>query len=380
MADTTLLQIPADLKPADGRFGAGPSKVRPEQLARARRAGRPDGDLAPPEARQGRSSRRVQERPRCSSSRAPDGYEVALGNGGTTCFWDAAAFGLVRERALHLTYGEFSSKFAKVTEARAVPGRPGRHRRRAGHRAGAADRRRRRRRRRLGAQRDLDRRDGARLAAGRGRRAGADRRDVGRRRPARRRRRRRRLLLRPAEVLRRRRRAVAGGAVARRGRAHRRARRVATAGSREFLSLHDRARQLAQAPDLQHARRSRRCCCSPSSSTGCSTAAASRTSASAAPRESSSDHLYGWAEASDVRDPVRRRRRRSARWSSARSTSTTSVDAAAVAATLRANGIVDTEPYRKLGRNQLRVAMFPAIDPDDVRALTACIDYVVENS
>ena len=50
-----------------------------------------------------------------------------------------------------------------------------------------------------------------------------------------------------------------------------------------------------------------------------------------------------------------------------------------MAKTLRANGIVDTEPYRKLGRNQLRVAMFPAIDPDDVKALTACIDYVVEN-
>ena len=55
-------------------------------------------------------------------------------------------------------------------------------------------------------------------------------------------------------------------------------------------------------------------------------------------------------------------------------------DAAAIAATLRANGIVDTEPYRKLGRNQLRIAMFPAVDPDDVRALTACIDWVVEQS
>jgi phosphoserine aminotransferase len=54
-----------------------------------------------------------------------------------------------------------------------------------------------------------------------------------------------------------------------------------------------------------------------------------------------------------------------------------SVDAAAVAATLRANGIVDTEPYRKLGRNQLRIAMFPVVEPDDVEALTACIDHVV---
>ena len=73
------------------------------------------------------------------------------------------------------------------------------------------------------------------------------------------------------------------------------------------------------------------------------------------------------------------RTRPTARWSSAPSTSTTSIDAAAVAKTLRANGIVDTEPYRKLGRNQLRIAMYPAVDPADVEALTACIDYVVDH-
>ena len=91
----------------------------------------------------------------------------------------------------------------------------------------------------------------------------------------------------------------------------------------------------------------------------------------------SSGVLYDWAEASDVRDPVRRRARSTARRSSSRSTSTTSIDAAAVATTLRANGIVDTEPYRKLGRNQLRVATFVAIEPDDVRTLTRAIDFVV---
>jgi phosphoserine aminotransferase len=53
------------------------------------------------------------------------------------------------------------------------------------------------------------------------------------------------------------------------------------------------------------------------------------------------------------------------------------VDAATIAGVLRANGIVDTEPYRKLGRNQLRIGMYPAVDPEDVEALTACIDYVV---
>ena len=92
----------------------------------------------------------------------------------------------------------------------------------------------------------------------------------------------------------------------------------------------------------------------------------------------SSEHLYGWARA----QPRTRRRssptRPSARWSSARSTSTRTVDAAALAATLRANGIVDVEPYRKLGRNQLRIGMFPAVEPADVQALTACIDWVVE--
>ena len=91
----------------------------------------------------------------------------------------------------------------------------------------------------------------------------------------------------------------------------------------------------------------------------------------------SSSHLYGWAEAHEhatpfVADPAKR--------SLVVGTIDFSddVDAAAIAATLRANGIVDVEPYRKLGRNQLRVAMFPATDPSDVRALTACIDYVLE--
>jgi phosphoserine aminotransferase len=91
----------------------------------------------------------------------------------------------------------------------------------------------------------------------------------------------------------------------------------------------------------------------------------------------SSSHLYGWAEAADfatpfVEDPAKR----------SLVVGTVdfdeAVDAAAVAATLRANGIVDTEPYRKLGRNQLRIGMFPAVEPSDVEALTACIDFVVE--
>jgi phosphoserine aminotransferase len=92
----------------------------------------------------------------------------------------------------------------------------------------------------------------------------------------------------------------------------------------------------------------------------------------------SSDHLYGWAQASEyatpfVADPAKR--------SLVVGTIDfdESIDAAQVAKALRANGILDTEPYRKLGRNQLRIGMFPAVDPDDVRALTACIDHVVEH-
>ena len=108
------LQIPADLKPADGRFGCGPSKVRPEQLAALAGAG---AELMGTSHRQ-KPVKSLVGRVRSGLRELfslPDGYEVVLGNGGSTAFWDAAAFGLVRERALHLAYGEFSSKFADTT-------------------------------------------------------------------------------------------------------------------------------------------------------------------------------------------------------------------------------------------------------------------------
>ena len=110
----TQLIIPEALKPADGRFGCGPSKVRPQALANLAREGA---------ALMGTSHRQRPVKALVGELRAgmrelfemPDGYEVLLGNGGTTAFWDAAAFGLVRTRALHLSYGEFSSKFAAVS-------------------------------------------------------------------------------------------------------------------------------------------------------------------------------------------------------------------------------------------------------------------------
>src|SRR5207253_5020683 len=109
------LVIPAELKPADGRFGSGPSRVRPEALANLAAAGA---------AVMGTSHRQRPVRALVAEIRAglkelftaPEGYEVALGNGGATAFWDAAAFGLIRQRALHLAYGEFSHKFAAVSQ------------------------------------------------------------------------------------------------------------------------------------------------------------------------------------------------------------------------------------------------------------------------
>ena len=156
------MHIPAHLKPADGRFGSGPSKVRPEALAR----------LAARHDLMGTSHRQAPVKDLVRQVRdgmrdlfaLPDGYEVMLGNGGATAFWDAAACGLVRRRALHLVYGEFTQKFATVTDGRAVPRRPDRRVGAARRRPGPGERRR-RRRHRVGPQRDVDRRDGSRCGA-----------------------------------------------------------------------------------------------------------------------------------------------------------------------------------------------------------------------
>src|SRR3954452_3210202 len=110
----TSLTIPEELKPVDGRFGAGPSKVRPEQLQH----------LADNATVMGTSHRQKPVKDVVARVRSglrelfslPDGYEVALGNGGATAFWDAAAFGLIRQKSHHLTFGEFSSKFANVAK------------------------------------------------------------------------------------------------------------------------------------------------------------------------------------------------------------------------------------------------------------------------
>src|SRR3954452_10182148 len=113
MSSIATLEIPRDLKPADGRFGCGPSKVRPEALASLASEGAAVMGTShrqqPVKALVGRVREGLSE-----LLGLPDGYEVALGNGGTTVLWDGLAAGVVRERSLHLTYGEFSTKFANV--------------------------------------------------------------------------------------------------------------------------------------------------------------------------------------------------------------------------------------------------------------------------
>src|ERR671927_814907 len=113
MTQTVQIVIPADLKPADGRFGCGPSKVRPEQLAALAESG---------SSYMGTSHRQKPVKSLVGRVREgladlfslPDGYEVVLGNGGSTAFWDAAAFSLIERRSQNLAHGEFGAKFAKA--------------------------------------------------------------------------------------------------------------------------------------------------------------------------------------------------------------------------------------------------------------------------
>ena len=114
MADVTSLVLPPAMIPTDGRFGCGPSKVRPEALAALAGSGTSVLGTSHRQAPVKTLVRRVREGLRSLFS-LPDGYQVILGNGGTTAFWDAAALGLVRECSQHLTFGEFSAKFATVT-------------------------------------------------------------------------------------------------------------------------------------------------------------------------------------------------------------------------------------------------------------------------
>ncbi|WP_372788400.1 phosphoserine transaminase [Paraconexibacter sp.] len=367
------LQIPADLKPADGRFGCGPSKVRPQQLAALTAAGR---DVMGTSHRQ-KPVKNVVGRVRSGLRdlfSLPEGYEVMLGNGGTTAFWDAAAFGLVRERALHLTCGEFSSKFASVTTGApfladpiVVAADPGdapaptsdsscdvlawAHNETS-----------------TGVMTPVERPAGsgdalvlidATSGAG-GLPLDATQADV--------------YYFAPQKCF-----AADGGLwLALLSPAAQERIAEIGAGDRwipEFLSLTTALDNSAKDQTYN----------TPAVGTLLMLAdqvewmnGLGGLDATVARTTESSSHLYAWAESSSFATPfVTDPAKRSLVVGTIDFDDT--VDASAVAATLRANGIVDTEPYRKLGRNQLRVGLFPAIDPDDVRALTACIDWVVEH-
>jgi phosphoserine aminotransferase len=371
---TDALTIPDHLKPADGRFGAGPSKVRVEALQALAATGTSLLGTSHRQAPVKHLVGRVREGI-ASLFDLPDGYEVVLGNGGATAFWDVATFGLIRERSQHLSFGEFSSKFA--TAARRAPflaqptviesatGTRPRPEAEAGvdvyawaHNETST-----------GVMAPVRRVDGADEGA---------------------------LLLVDAT-------SGAGGLPVDIGEvdayyfapqksfgsdgglyvavlspaAIERAAEIAASGRwvPAFLDLPTAIDNSTKNQTYN----------TPSVATlflmaeqldwlngeGGLDFAVSRTT-------DSSNRLYTWAEKTSytspyVVDPDER--------SLVIGTIDfdESVDAAAVAATLRANGIVDVEPYRKLGRNQLRVAMFPAIDPGDVEALTACVEHVVEN-
>ena len=377
MADTsTALQIPTELKPADGRFGSGPSRVRPEQLEHLAATGT---------SLMGTSHRQKPVKQLVGRVRSglrdlfsvPDGYEVVLGNGGTTAFWDAATCCLVRERALHLSYGEFSSKFAACTRAAPFLADPivveARARRRAG-----ADGRPGRRRDRLGPQRDLDRGHGpGRPSASSRGRAGADRRDVRGRRAAGRRRRVRRLLLRAAEGPGVRGRPVAGADEPRGAFAGERDRRPRPGGTLDpgLPVAEHRARQLASRTRPTTRRRSRRCSCSQTSSSGCSSGAdwTRWSRARPSPRRTSTAGL------TSTRTPRRSwPTPPSARWSWGRSTSTRTSTPPRWRRRCAPTGSSTSSRIASSGATSFGSRCSRRPIPADVRALTACIDWVLE--
>jgi phosphoserine aminotransferase len=365
--------IPDDLKPADGRFGSGPSKVRPEALAALAATGRSYLGTSHRQA----GVRSVVGRVRAGLSdlfALPEGYEVVLGNGGATAFWDIATFHLIEERSQHLTFGEFSAKFATAAkqapflgEPSVVSSEPGTH---PSPRAEAG----------IDAYALTHNETSTGVAMPIRRVAGAD---AGA------------LVLVDAT-------SGAGGlpvdprefdayyfapqkSFAAEGglwiallspAALERVERISGAGrwvpaSYDLATAIDNSRkdQTYNTPALATLFLLADQIEWMLSQGGLDWATA-RTS-------DSSGRLYTWAEKSPFAEPfVREPAQRSAVVGTIDFAEP--VDAAAVAKVLRANGIVDTEPYRKLGRNQLRIAMFPAIDPADVEALTACVDYVVE--
>ena len=371
--DPATIIVPADLLPSDGRFGCGPSKVRPEQV---------DAVVAARSTVLGTSHRQPAVKDLVGSVRAgltelfslPDGWEIVLGNGGSTVFWDVATFGLIRDRSQHLVFGEFSSKFADAAKAAPHLGEPtvissqtGTHPEATAedgvdlyaltHNETST-----------GVAMDLRRPTGTKAdtalvavdatsAAG-GLRWNPNEVDV--------------YYFAPQKCF-----ASDGGLWLA---------ACSPAAIERINEIGSSDRWRPASLDLQIALDN-----STKNQTYNTPAVATLVMLDAELRwmnegggldfaagrsDASATTLYAWAEASDfatpfVADPAQR--------SHVVGTIDLidSVAAADVNAALRANGVLDTDSYRKLGRNQLRVGMFPAIEPSDVTALTACIDHVV---
>ncbi|MER7669328.1 phosphoserine transaminase [Kitasatospora sp. NPDC058162] len=367
------IQIPADIKPADGRFGCGPSKVRPEALSALAATQTSLLGTSHRQAPVKNLVKRVREGVSSLFS-LPEGYEVVLGNGGSTAFWDIAAFGLVREKSQHLDFGEFSSKFASsvkaapwLAEPTVIKTAPGTHPLPVAEAGvdvyglthnetstGVA----------MPIKRPVGADEGSLVLVDATSGAGGlpvdiTETDV--------------YYFAPQKSF-----ASEGGLwlATFSPAALERAAEIAGSGRYipPFFSLPTAIDNSSKDQTYN----------TPSLATlflladqlewingnGGLDWAVARTA-------DSSSRLYTWAEKSSFATPfVANPAERSQVVGTIDFDE--SVDAAAVAKALRANGIVDTEPYRKLGRNQLRIAMFPAIDPADVEALTHCIDHVVE--
>ncbi|KTR78373.1 phosphoserine aminotransferase [Microbacterium oxydans] len=365
------IEIPRDLLPVDGRFGCGPSKVRPAQLEALLSSGASILGTSHRQAPVKNLVGSVREQ-LAALFRLPEGYEIVLGNGGSTAFWDAAAFGLLEKRSQNLVFGEFGGKFAaaagapwleapdvrkaepgSLTVAEAVEGvdvYAWPHNETSTGVAAPI--------RRIAAEGALTVIDATSAAGGID--FDAAQADV--------------YYFAPQKNL-----GSDGGLwfAAVSPAAVERIERIAASGRYipEFLSLknavdNSRLNQTLNTPALTtlHLLDSQLRWILDN---GGLTWAAARTSESSAV-------LYDWAEASSIATPfVADAAHRSP--VVATIDFDDSIDAAAIAKALRANGIVDTEPYRKLGRNQLRVATFVSIEPDDVRQLTRSIEYVLEN-
>jgi phosphoserine aminotransferase len=363
--------IPSELKPLDGRFGCGPSKIRPEALAALSASG---NSILGTSHRQ-KPVKNVVKRVReglTSLFNLPEGYEVVLGNGGSTAFWDIATFGLIEERSQHLVFGEFSSKFASASkeapflgEPTVIKSEPGSHPVSVAE-AGIDVYAMTHNETSTGVAMPIIRpagTDGALVlvdatsAAG-GLMVDAKEFDT--------------YYFAPQKSF-----ASDGGlwiaimspaAIARAEKIKASGRWVPAFFDLGIAIENSRLDQTYNTPALVTLMLLAEQIEWMNANGGLSFAAGRSAK--------SSEILYSWAEKTSYTTPfvtdaaMRSKVVGTINFDDA-------IDATKIASALRENGIVDTEPYRKLGKNQLRIGMFPAVDPSDVEALTKCIDHVV---